>query len=152
AFFSFEPPSTTTSIHYDPFDYLGNILPQLNVTRHSGTCWIFSIEDPRRNAWRCRSGNYIYDPCFSNSSIAKSVICVVAPLDTHVVELVIDRLPRLESFKFRISPHPWAIELDNSVRCIFEPGGTGSTAAGRLNFLCEDKVTQIFSINMSKGV
>ena len=39
----------------------------------NGSCWTTSIASPRTDAFRCTSGNRIFDPCFKSGG--KTVVC-----------------------------------------------------------------------------
>src|ERR1017187_1165279 len=59
---------------YEPFSASGT--PTVRVTNTvRGHCWTGSLAAAREDAWRCMSGNLIYDPCFSSASARGIVLC-----------------------------------------------------------------------------
>ena len=76
-----EPHPATTQIRLVlPFTAPGTL--GLTVSAHvTGTCFAGSVADSGRpDAWRCMSGNRIYDPCFAGYLGAKTVVaCLSSP-------------------------------------------------------------------------
>ena len=72
--------TATTANVYEPFSVTGS--PQVRVTQTvRGHCWTGSLASPRRDAWRCLSGNFIYDPCFQlDSGAGYRAVSVVGPM------------------------------------------------------------------------
>jgi len=66
-------PVKTAVTMYEAFTSSGQIVPQ--VTYRSGYCVGGSYASARHDAFRCYSGNEIYDPCFSSSHRAYNVVC-----------------------------------------------------------------------------
>jgi len=95
------------------------------VTKHvSGHCWTSSIASPRADAFRCMTGNEIYDPCFKLDVTA--VACPdVAALNTGVVINLTQALPPAQSPA--ASPQAWAMVLQNGAHC---SRATGTVAPG----------------------
>jgi hypothetical protein len=150
-FFAVKEPSPVQVIHFDPFDYNGEPLKTLTIQKEDGQCWTTSISDPRINAWRCMSSSGIYDPCFSSTAYDFMVICAGEPWDTNVIELNISKLPKEMNGASPIGAYPWAIELSSSVRCSFPSGTTGSGIEGRLNYFCDDGISEVFNLNLDQG-
>jgi hypothetical protein len=80
----------------------------------SGNCWTSSIASPRADAYRCMTGNTIYDPCFVINS--KSVGC---PTDLSAgagIDLKLTKpLPPSESPL--PTPQAWAMVLQSNAHC-----------------------------------
>jgi hypothetical protein len=53
----------------------------------TGSCWEGSVFLNRVDAWRCTSGDIIYDPCFSLPGNSQAVICYISPLDNSTSTL-----------------------------------------------------------------
>jgi hypothetical protein len=68
-------PPRMTAVHiYAPFGM--SEAPVLPIARTvTGYCWTSSNATDRTDAWRCMTGNYIYDPCFAASRVAHFVLC-----------------------------------------------------------------------------
>jgi len=49
------------------------------VPERTGSCWTQSIASSRDDAWRCRMGNAIVDPCFSVPGVSGVVACGANP-------------------------------------------------------------------------
>jgi len=98
--------------------------PAIHVTRSErGSCWVGSIAINRDDAWRCASGNALYDPCFSSSKARGIVVCPLAPWQTSGVELKLTkRLPQPNPAKASTTGHPWAIQTSSGLRCLFDTG------------------------------
>lgn len=101
-----------------------------------GYCWVRSLAAWRPGAWRCMSGNFIHDPCFSTSDGASWVTCVPDPLDEKKnLRLNLDRpLPVGEPTINRT--HAWALALDDGTVCSYFTGATGPIDGQRLNYGC----------------
>ncbi|MDP9092484.1 MAG: hypothetical protein M3O32_19495, partial [Actinomycetota bacterium] len=101
----------------------------------SGSCWTGSIAVPLPGAYRCLSGNQIYDPCFApiNEVATGSVACVADPWSpAHILTLTAP-LPAQSATSAR---NPWALELANGARCVAVTGTVASVAGVALNYLC----------------
>jgi hypothetical protein len=77
-----------------------------------GKCWTGSIAAPRRDAFRCMTGNDIYDPCFEES--ATRVAC---PSDVLTNRGVAIAVPVLPSNPVTVPASAWAMELQNHAAC-----------------------------------
>lgn len=82
-----------------------------------GYCWTGSVAVWRPGAWRCTSGNRIYDPCFSLETGAPVVVCGATPFnDGWGFELRLTR-PLPPDDPPPRGPHPWIVELADGTRC-----------------------------------
>jgi hypothetical protein len=125
----------TRVILFAPFG-IGGIQADLKVssTVH-GSCWISSLTSPRADAWRCATGNFIHDPCFSNT--AETRVACPDLFSKRVLVIVLDKqLPRHEG---ATEPTPWALMLANGAKCALVSGATGVIAGMRLNYACNSK-------------
>jgi hypothetical protein len=108
----------------------------------TGSCWEGSIFLNRVDAWRCTSGDIIYDPCFSLPGNSQAVICYISPLDNST------------SFKLNLTePLPahwpistnsawtnsaWVFELADGTNCRILGGATAAFGGKRVNYSCTD--------------
>jgi len=111
------------------------------VGRVAGECFAASVADAGRpDAWRCSSGNRIMDPCFEGFQQGSVVLaCASSPWSADVVILTPTAdLPRGQANKPGLdAAPPWALELDNGVRCQLLTGATWGAAGMRVNYGCE---------------
>lgn len=133
--------SPTQIVIYTPFTINGGLAQDVKVTaRASGYCWEGSAVDQRADAWRCFRGNFILDPCFSASDIAKWVACPVGALfGPHVLRLNLTRpLPLALGNKTHdpTTYDPAAIRLTTGETCELASGATGTVAGMRYNYEC----------------
>ena len=99
-----------------------------------GSCLGPSLGVQRQDAWQCKSGNRLYDPCFSNST-GTQVTCVINVFTNSVVVLNLPHsLPLHGSEVGREAP--WALELSNGSRCVYTIGSTATIAGRRLTYSC----------------
>jgi hypothetical protein len=146
-------PDAVDVIDYDPFTLNGDVLPTLISTKMQGRCWTESLGDPRENSWRCMaaSDGDIYDPCFSYDSSSNIVVCASAPWDVDVAQMTVSRLPVSRGVRVVHGRYPWAIELDNSVRCEIQQGAAGATDVGGVLYFCDDNQTDVFHVDLRTG-
>jgi hypothetical protein len=89
----------------------------------SGSCWTSSIAAQRPDAFRCTSGNEIFDPCFVTSSTV--VVCPTDLIHNHATLMKLtEALPANTN---RRSGEPWAFELQSGGMCQM---GTGTISPG----------------------
>jgi hypothetical protein len=127
--------ATTTVRTFAAYDAKGNLT--VNVADVSaGKCWTSSIADPRADAYRCWSGNKILDPCFAPSGKAapNSVACLADPWSDALVLNLTEPLPHVTPVAAGI--RPWALQLDNGVRCVASTGMVPSVKGVNLAFRC----------------
>ncbi len=109
----------------------------LRTRARSGYCWTGSDAAQRRDAWRCRTGSEILDPCFSASPTARSVICPAGPWSRSALRLELTRaLPHGLADKGRpsLKEQPWAIELSDGRRALFASGASSELEGRRLDY------------------
>jgi hypothetical protein len=131
------PASATRAQVFRAFTPAGH--PMLTVTvRRRGSCFSGSIATPRRDAWRCMSGNEIFDPCFSSSAAHGVVVCPALNLTTGAQLRLTKPLPRRYANHRRPSLRlePWELELTHGRRCRIITGATTVVGGKRLNYGC----------------
>jgi hypothetical protein len=120
-------PSATTIKYFDPIDAAsGEPLVPITATRR-GSCWEGSVAVQDPHAYRCMSGNYIHDPCFSSEAASGEVVCVSAPWPSGTILKLTRPLPPSQ-MGGPVDP-TWALELTNGDRCVAITG-TAETVAG----------------------
>lgn len=126
---------------YNPFEANGSVQPDLRVRSVVGKCFDHSAIDSRPDAWRCASGNSLYDPCFSYTGL-KVVVCARDPWALQVTRI------KLTSSLLEIPSHPnnmnvgapfWALILANGDECVEDSGATSTLAGNRLNYFCQGR-------------
>ncbi|MBV8067638.1 MAG: hypothetical protein JO113_06655 [Candidatus Eremiobacteraeota bacterium] len=110
------------------------------ASRAKGTCWSHSIATNRADAWRCMTGNDIYDPCFAGSPQKSVVACPEEPFSRNVVLLhdtkALDGRPSWLGHSVQPKGEPWALRLINGDTCVFETGATDVIGGKRMNYAC----------------
>lgn len=103
-----------------------------------GSCWTSSLAEHRDDAWRCMSGNYIFDPCFSSAKAQGVVLCIVAPWASTAVEIVLTKpLPKPYGGRPSTAGLPWAIETATGLKCTMATGATTAIGNRRANYGCD---------------
>jgi hypothetical protein len=104
----------------------------------TGSCWSTSDVLNRVDAWRCTSGDIIYDPCFSIPGNSQAVICGTSPLSdrTGFKLNLTGSLPAHGTVSSVKSA--WAFELEDGINCIFMGGATTAFEGKRVNYSCSD--------------
>jgi hypothetical protein len=128
---------TTTQTHiYQAFSGSGR--PSVRITSIlRGSCWSDSLAAGRDDAWRCMSGNYIFDPCFSSPKAQGVVLCVVSPWNRSGVEIVLTkRLPNPYAGRPSTTGLPWAIQTFTGLKCELATGSTTAVGSRRANYGC----------------
>jgi len=121
--------------------YTQQLNPNLQITdQHSGSCFAGSLADPgRSDAYRCSSGNRIYDPCFLAAADLSAVACVQTPWAGEATLLTVtDALPPRNPNRLALlQAPPWGLELANGALCNVASTGAGGAIAGeRINYTC----------------
>jgi hypothetical protein len=136
-------PGTTEHI-FAPFTG-GSVAKGLRVVKSvRGTCWTGSEGTARADAWRCMSGNLIYDPCFSDQTSGGDtyVICAESPFARTVVKFVLTKpLPYKYGNKEGDPTRflPWAVRLASGLTCVNIQGASGAIAGMRIGYYCSNK-------------
>jgi hypothetical protein len=106
--------AATKSNRYSPWNSNGD--PEVRRYFHgSGECTQASRVNPRKEAWRCISGNITLDPCFQ-SPTDDEVLCVSSPwaLQGHLLSATLDP----DAHGNSRAPGPWALRVGR-YRCTF---------------------------------
>lgn len=121
---------------YEAFAASGKPAIRITETVH-GYCYIGSFAAVRDDAWRCISGNALYDPCFSSHKAKGIVLCPRAPWQRSGVEMKLTkRLPKPYAPKPSTSGLPWGIETTAGLKCVFATGVTTAIGGVRANYGC----------------
>jgi hypothetical protein len=107
-------------------------------SRAKGECGSPSGVDPRKYAWRCFSGNGIYDPCFSATASSRTVVCPGAPWSHSVTLLELSK--PLRGWKlYPAHPNwPWGIWTTTGKHCYSIGGSAMSSMDGEwVTFACK---------------
>jgi len=119
--------------------------------RASGRCFAGSLSSGGRpDAWRCNSGDRIYDPCFEGTQDERTVLlCVDTPWAEQRLLLTPNQpLPRGEANPANLTGSlPWALELANGARCELLSGATSVSAGLRVNYWCDGETSVIGDID-----
>jgi hypothetical protein len=129
------PPRATEVIRWSPFTSAGELKPTLKVESVKlGQCTDIGYTLVGGVAYRCGSGNGLYDACWRDGSNPTDfVVCLGSPWDTKVTRLRSPHLLLYPGVTFDPpASYPWAIELRDGTRCVVEQGAhSGFTARGR---------------------
>jgi hypothetical protein len=110
--------------------------------RVTGRCFAASVADSGRpDAWRCMSGNRIYDPCFEGFEQGAAVVaCLESPRSSAAVVLTpTGGIPRHVGNKGSpLASPPWSLSLGNGANCGLLTGATFGLAGMRINYGCTD--------------
>lgn len=124
-----------------PFTALGRLGLRISA-RVQGRCIAASVADSgRTDAWRCMSGNRIYDPCFEGFEQSTPVVaCLESPRASAVIVLTpAGGVPRqLANKGFPLASPPWSLLLRNGASCGLLTGATFGLAGMRINYACTD--------------
>jgi hypothetical protein len=129
--------TTKTQAHiYEPFTSSGKPAVHVSSTVR-GSCNGGSAAIDRDDAWRCFTGNFIYDPCFSSSKAKGIVLCPTGPGSTSAVEIKLTaKLTFGDKAKPSTSGTPWAVETTSGLKCLISTGATSVIDHRRANYFC----------------
>jgi hypothetical protein len=145
-------PSRTRIVVYTPFTINGQLAQGIKVTQTiSGFCWTGSEGSRRSDAWRCMSGNFIYDPCFSGGPPT----WVACPSGKAVIRLNLTKPLPLKYANPPLNTNqaaPARVTLAHGITCRFEGGATGVVAGLRLYYACSNKAWLLGGPNRSAAL
>lgn len=122
-----------------PFRAPGSLGLRISA-RVQGRCVAGSVADSGRpDAWRCTSGNRIYDPCFEGFEQSTPVVaCLESPRASAAVVLTpTGGVPRQVANKgYPLASPPWSLSLGNGASCGLLTGVTFGLAGMRINYGC----------------
>jgi hypothetical protein len=128
-----------TSVHlYSPFSG-GRLATSVRVAKSArGYCWTSSDADARPDAWRCFVGNYIYDPCFSDTvNYSNFVVCPLYRPGSSVLRINLTKRLPTNTYSGDPTRHPpWAVRTAAGKWCTLITGATGLIAGMRINYGC----------------
>lgn len=135
--------ATDTQTHiYRAFKSSG--APAIHVTKTvDGSCFSGSLAADRDDAWRCMSGNFLYDPCFSSAKAKGIVLCPADPWKRSGIKIKLTKpLPKKHADKGKPSTHglPWGIQTTSGRKCVIETGATWEFHGQRANYYCSSKL------------
>lgn len=125
--------TSTSVVVYEPFISNGVASGIEVASTVRGYCWTDSLAVARQDAYRCLSGNDIYDPCFSNPYGLRQVACPLGDPDKIVLITVTKALP---TNSFQAATTPWLFELANGEICGAVTGATFVVDGLRANGEC----------------
>jgi hypothetical protein len=108
----------------------------------TGSCWEGSAFLNRVDAWRCTSGDIIYDPCFNIPGNSQAVICYIDPMDNstsfklNLTEPLPEHWPISTNSAWANSA--WEFELADGTDCRIMGGATAVFEGKRVNYSCTD--------------
>jgi hypothetical protein len=134
---------------YKPWQFNNNTIdPHLSIaTKTNGDCWTSSNQNPRPDAWRCRTGNQIFDPCFSQNPDSTQVICTDSPKNNKVTLMTLTQsLPQQTNPKKFLGKNPWMIKLTNDQVCYPLGGATFGFVGERNSYSCGKNQGLLFGL------
>lgn len=137
----------TKIIFLRPYDNQGMLDSSFIVAQHvTGFCPAKSIANSgRTNTWRCQANNLIMDPCFQDKT---SVACLSSPWTKKVSIIEFNNhLPKAAPDTVNLTSLPWAVELNNSQRCILMTGENTVIDGMRVIYVCNDERFTIMKLN-----
>jgi hypothetical protein len=116
-------------------------VPTMRITRTvRGSCFSTSDAALRRDAYRCMSGNELFDPCLAPPPSVKAGNVVVCPTDpfrnTGIEIRLTRRLPRNTGPAPSDRGVPFAIRLTNGCEATVDTGATAAIGRTRANYYC----------------
>lgn len=104
-----------------------------------GECWGPSLTLYQRgDAYRCTSGDSIYDPCFALSDSSDKVICVTSQDKEFIIKQNVPLYKKTENSQASEGSGSWKIELSNGIMCNNVSGATFMIENERASYVCSD--------------
>ena len=149
-------PSSTQIKLVTPFQSGGIGIGVAVTSRGNGDCFARSAASSGRpDAWRCRIGNAILDPCLQNvMGDSKTFACPDTPWTANVTLLTLTQpLPTTDNANTTLKDAlPWALELATGQRCTLFTGATAPIAGMRINYGCPGGFIAVGDIDRSQPV
>jgi hypothetical protein len=137
-------PSRTEVVRWSPFDSVGMLRPSLRLkVVKRGYCTDIGYTYVGGIAYRCDSGNSLYDACWRDGpNPTEFVICVDTPWQTTVWRLHSPHLLLYPGVTFTAAAdYPWGIVLKEGNRCaVFQGAHDTLTAHGKrfvVDYYCQ---------------
>jgi hypothetical protein len=129
------PGTATVAVH--PFTAAGHVAVPVGQVVH-GQCWTTSIAAPGADAYRCFQGNKILDPCFAPAGpgTPAELACLETPWSRALMLRVNGKLPAPSTGE--VPARPWAIQLQDGLRCVASTGTVPAVAGVNLTYHCTD--------------
>ena len=106
----------------------------------TGSCWAQSEDSSRPDAYRCMSGDYIFDPCIANEydlSSANPEVACPYPGITNVTIIKLSAPLLLQPAAAPANPPiSWLVVLPNNNECYFADGTADFVNGMRANYYC----------------
>ncbi len=133
-------PATTQVQVYEPWAPSGLAHGFRSHATVNGRCFSTAITSARDDAFRCMSGNYLLDPCFSNpyqsSGAPVQVACPYPSPDSVTIISLSSALPTLPASQAS-TPTPWLLILTAGQKCWSTAGAAATQVGGMTNtFVC----------------
>jgi hypothetical protein len=115
--------------------------PNVPELTRDGACFTNSLVSERADAWRCTSGESIYDPCFTAAD-GETIVCGQAPIfteddDGFVVNLTQPLPPAVVPSELD-DIDPWMLLLQDGNLCAALSGATSGALGRQVRFGCLD--------------
>lgn len=137
------PPRTQVVI-YEPWSTSGlapGIRPHATLPGH---CFSVSATSDRDDAFRCISGNSLFDPCFSDpypGAEPSQLACPYPGLDSVTIIQITASLPSPPA-GWGGAPNPWLVRLTTGQQCYSTAGSASFQVGGLTNtFVCRSGIS-----------
>jgi len=120
---------------------INTVTPKFDhLKTRGGECWVDSIASNRPDAWRCKVGNFIFDPCFATSKEGFLLCDYNPPAHKEGFLLHLTKpLPAPTSMK-TTQVIPWLLQLADGSICQKYTGTTPNTDKGAIPYYCVEKM------------
>ena len=149
-------PAKTEVIVFEPFTVTGTLDRDIIVdSTHQGMCWTESNYLTRPDAYRCMFGNFIVDPCLSDTTGLKPVVACEVPNAKGANDVLLLHLTKPLPKRYgsgapsSAKSPPFMLVLSDDTRCV-PHGGTASIIAGSpQTYDCNDDSSIVGDIDRS---
>jgi hypothetical protein len=116
-------------------------VPTMRISRTvRGSCFSTSAAALRDDAYRCTSGNELFDPCLAPPASVRAghvVVCPTDPFGNTGIEIRLTRpLPRNDEPAPSERGIPFAVRLTNGCEAMLDTGATAVIGRERANYYC----------------
>jgi hypothetical protein len=143
--------SRTAVNTFAPWSQTGKLGRGITVGRRvRGSCWEASMAVELRGAYRCASGNIIYDPCFAfGDGASGELVCALSPWGKVILMRLTKPLPRATTNPGNPLRQPWALQLSNGVNCLVDTGTPGYADGLYFTYYCGNAIRQAGNLDKS---